>query len=339
MGAKVSIDEAARQPIFWADTSVAAVVAPAPSGPEHQPVRVHSLADLVDAFGAVEESPLGRSVGDFLLNGGQVVLAVRAEDGAAALAALEEGPSFQLLVVDPAVLEGRYADAHTLCERRRAFLVADALPGGVLPPGLGANAAVYHPRLVGQDGLERPAAPSVAGVYARTDASRGVWKGPAGTTAQLLGGVRVAQQLTERQMVALGARQVNALRPMPDGSTVVWGARTAASDPEWKYVSVRRLILFLEESLQQGLQWAVFEPNDEELRTRVCSDVQAFLHRLWHEGAFPGAKQEEAFFVRCDETTTSPEELAEGRLVCLVGVAPIRRGEFTTVRIPFVTGG
>jgi phage tail sheath protein FI len=100
---------------------------------------------------------------------------------------------------------------------------------------------------------------------------------------------------------------------------------------------VRRLILFLEESLQQGLQWAVLERNDEELRSRICSDVQEFLWRLWREGAFPGTKADEAFFVRCDDTTTSPEERAEGRLVCLVGVAPIRPREFVIVRIPFVT--
>jgi uncharacterized protein len=332
-------DPAARQPIFWADTSVAAIVGAAPTGPENQPVRVHSLAELTDAFGDVTGSPLGRAVGDFLLNGGQVVLAVRAEDAASALAALEEGPSFQLLVVDPSLLEERYAEAHALCERRRAFLVTDALAGGAMPPGLGASAAVYFPAVVGSDGAEHPAAASVAGVYARTDAARGVWRHPAGSAAQLVGTAGVAQRLTEREMAALSTRQVNALRPMPDGSLVVWGARTAASDPDRKYVAVQRLLLFLEESLQQGLQWAVHEPDDAELRKTICSDVQQFLWRLWHEGAFPGTKAEEAFFVRCDAATSSPEELAEGRGVCLVGVAPIRPGEFVTVRIPFATGG
>jgi len=339
-GSGVPTDEpVARQPIFWADTSVAAVAAPAPSGPEHQPVRVHSVAELAEEFGDVADSPLGRAVADLLGNGGKVVLALRAEDGAAALAALEQAPSFQLLVVDPALLDGRHAEAHALCERRRAFLVADALPGGAMPAGLGANAAVYHPPLLGADGTEHPAAPSVAGVYARTDAARGVWKHPAGSAAQVVGAVDVAQRLTEREMAALGTRQVNALRPMPDGSLVVWGARTAASDPDRKYVAVQRLILFLEESLHQGLPWAVQEPNDEELQATICSDVHAFLWRLWHEGAFPGTKAEEAFFVRCDATTSSPEELADGRLVCLVGVAPIRPGEFVTVRIPFATAG
>jgi hypothetical protein len=209
----------ARQPIFWADTSVAAVVAPAPAGPENQPVAVHSLDELAEGFGDIPGSPLHRAVGDFLRNGGQVALALRAQDGATALAALEQGPSFQLLVVDPTLLDGWYAEAHALSERRRAFLVADALPGGLLPPGLGANAAVYHPALVDDDGAEHPAAASVAGVYARTDAVRGVWKGPAGTTAQLVGAVDVVQRLSEREMVELGSRQVNAVRPMP---TALW---------------------------------------------------------------------------------------------------------------------
>ena len=338
-GSGVREEEPLHEPIFWADTSVTAVVAPAPEGPQNQPVRVHSLTELVAAFGDIGGSPLATAVTDFLVNGGQVALAVRSDDGAAALAALDEGPSFQLLVIDHQLLDGRYAEAHALCERRHAFLVTDALPDGTVPPGLGANAAVYHPTLLGTDGATHPAGPAVAGVYARTDAARGVWRAPAGMTAQVVGAADVSRALTTRELSILNTRRVNGLRLMPDGSVVVWGARTTSSDPDQHYVAVRRLILFLEESLEQGLAWAASEPSTEELWAKVCSEVKQFLTRLWREGALPGERPAEAFFVTCDETTTTPEQLGRGELVCLVGIAPISPGEFVTVPITFATAG
>lgn len=326
--------------LFWADTATTAIVAPAPAGPERVAVPVHSVADLAATYGDIAGSPLALAVGDFLANGGQMALAMRSDDGPAAWAALEEAPAFQLLVADPALLAGDgFAAAHALCERRRAVLVADALPDGTMPPGLGANAAVYHPHLVDAEGVSHPAAAAVAGVYARMDGSRGVWKAPAGMSAQVLGAADVAHRLSERELATLNAAHVNGLRVMPDGSVVVWGARTASADPDWKYVAVRRLILFLEESLQQGLRWAVSEPNGEESWQRVCSEINEYLTRLWREGAFPAAQPEDAFFVRCDSSTMTAEEVEAGQLVCIVGIAPIRTSEFVTVRLALTTAG
>ena len=121
---------------------------------------------------------------------------------------------------------------------------------------------------------------------------------------------------------------------MPDGTVVVWGARTAAADPDWKYVAVRRLFLFLEQSIETGMGWVHDQPNDERLWEHVCSDIALFLTRLWREGAFPGERPQLAFGVRCDRATMTEQDIVSGRLVCLVSVAPIPGpGEFITLPI------
>jgi phage tail sheath protein FI len=235
---------------------------------------------------------------------------------------------WQLLVVDPGVVD--LAAASALCERHRAFLVCDAASDGGLPAGLGSNAAVYFPSFTGRGG-SRPCAPAVAGVFARIDSTRGVWKAPAGTEATLN---RVpGRELTSEEIAELNARHVNALRTLPNVGTVVWGARTASADPEWKYVPVRRLVLFIERSIEQSLTWAVFEPNDEPLWASVRMALNDFLYDLWQQGAFLGARTEEGFFVRCDRSTMTQDDIDQGRLVVLIGVAPMRRAEFIVFRI------
>ncbi len=236
---------------------------------------------------------------------------------------------------------------------RRAFVIIDApstwsnaadVAAGV--DGLvtrDPHAALYFPRLLTPDPLNpdelRPFAPcgAVAGLYARTDAARGVWKAPAGTQATIRGAAGLTAALTDRDSGVLNDLGVNALRTFPDAGTVAWGARTllgaAGLVSDWKYVPVRRLALFIEESLHQGTRWAVFERNDEPLWAQLRTSVGSFLHPLFLQGAFQGAAAREAYFVKCDSETTTPTDVANGVVNIVVGFAPLKPAEFVILRI------
>ncbi|WP_411574946.1 phage tail sheath family protein [Streptomyces fradiae] len=200
-------------------------------------------------------------------------------------------------------------------------------------------AALYHPWLVVRDpatlrDVEVPPSGHMAGVYARVDVERGVHKAPANVVVR---GIRqtdgFAQDITRRHQDLLNPRGVNALRFFPGLGHRVWGARTLSSDSSWKYVNVRRLFLYLEESIDEGTQWVVFEPNDESLWALVRQTVGNFLTTVWRSGALAGTTADEAFFVACDRTTMTEDDLANGRLVCVVGVAPVHPAEFVIFRI------
>jgi phage tail sheath protein FI len=208
---------------------------------------------------------------------------------------------------------------------------------------LGPNAAVYFPRLRQPDparadrvGTFAPCG-AVAGVIARTDTARGVWQAPAGTEATLAGAPDLALALTDDDVDALNPLGVNALRALRGAGPVVWGARTlpaaGRSDPEWTYLPIRRLALHLESSIDRGLPWVVLEPNGAALWTKVRKRVDAFLTALFRQGALAGATPSEAFFVRCDATTMTAADVAAGRLVVVVGFAPLRPAEFVVLRI------
>ncbi|MDQ1039735.1 phage tail sheath protein FI [Streptomyces sp. V3I8] len=243
--------------------------------------------------------------------------------------------------------------AQRLCEERRIFLLVDA-PGtwgsvDTARAGLAAfdavrgnHAGLYFPHLQLTDPLTGrlrsfPPSGAVAGVYARTDSERGVWKAPAGTEARLAGVHSLAVDLTDRESGLLNPLGVNCLRTLPLVGPLVWGARTLegsdALDSEWKYVSVRRLALHVEESLQRGLQWVVFEPNDENLWQQIRLGASSYLHTLFRQGAFKGGTPREAYFVKCDRDTTTDEDIANGVVNVLVGIAPVRPAEFVIVRI------
>lgn len=310
-----------------ARTSVTALLGTCRRGPADEPVAVQSLTDFDQLYRDVRGSSLRRAARDYFSNGGRRALTVRVTDESAALANLAEH-DWQLLVVDPGVVD--LAEANALCLRHRAFLVCDAAGDGALPAGLGSNAAAYFPPFASRGG-SRPCAPAVAGVFARVDATRGVWKAPAGTEATLIGAL--SQELTPEEIDERSPCQVNALRTLPTVGAVVWGARTASSDPEWKYVPVRRLVLFLERSIEQGLQWVIFEPNDETLWAKVRLTVNSFLFDLWRQGAFVATKADEGYFARCDRSTMTQADIDAGRLVVLVGVAPLEPAEFVVIRI------
>ncbi len=236
----------------------------------------------------------------------------------------------------------------THCERmkdRFAILQAkqDAGPVADLRPPVDSKyAAFYYPwiqvidPLTGSSKLVPPGG-HVAGIYARTDTERGVHKAPAN---EIMRGVADLQfVLTQGEQEVLNPRGVNCLRSFVGRGIRVWGARTTSSDPLWKYVNVRRLFLFLEESIEESTQWVVFEPNNQRLWARVRQTVSDFLTRVWKDGALVGATPEEAFFVRCDETTMTPSEIETGRLIVVVGVAPARPAEFVIFRVAQWRGG
>ena len=173
-------------------------------------------------------------------------------------------------------------------------------------------------------------------MYARTDNARGVWKAPAGTAADLLGVSGLSYNVTDSENEAVNALGINCLRIFPTG-TLVWGARTLegadASASEWKYIPVRRLALFLEESIYSGIQWAVFEPNAEPLWAQIRLNVGAFLQKLFSQGPFQGNTPRDAYFVKCDAATTTQNDIDAGVVNVVVGFAPLKRAEFIVLTI------
>jgi phage tail sheath protein FI len=169
------------------------------------------------------------------------------------------------------------------------------------------------------------------GLYARTDAERGVFKSPANDT--LLGALALEYEITDGDQDDLNPRGVNAIRSFPGRGILVWGARTLTSNSLWKYVSVRRLFIFLERSIYEGTQWVVFEPNDPRLWARVVDSIRLFLRGQWRAGALFGVREQDAYYIACDETTMTQDDILNGRLVCEVGIAPVRPAEFVIFRI------
>jgi len=197
-------------------------------------------------------------------------------------------------------------------------------------------AALYYPWIEVRDSLAGrnvQVAPSghMAGIYARVDVERGVHKAPANEVIR--GITRIADDVTKREQDMLNPRNINALRFFPGRGNRVWGARVLTSDASWKYINVRRLFIFVEESIEEGTQWVVFEPNDEPLWARVRQTITNFLTTTWRSGALQGAKADEAFFVKVDRTTMTQDDIDNGRLICLIGIAPVKPAEFVIFRI------
>ncbi|HEY0078512.1 MAG TPA: phage tail sheath C-terminal domain-containing protein [Pyrinomonadaceae bacterium] len=207
-------------------------------------------------------------------------------------------------------------------------------------------AAIYYPRIMVSDPLSQtdmPVPPSghVAGIYARTDIERGVHKAPANEVIRGITGLELKLNKEEQDILNPSPVNINVLRDFRSTGRGlrVWGARCITSDPDWKYVNVRRLFIFIEESIDEGTQWVVFEPNDEPLWERVRRTVTAFLTNVWRDGALQGKTPEEAFFVKCDRTTMTQADIDNGRLIVLVGIAPVRPAEFVIFRIGQWVGG
>jgi phage tail sheath protein FI len=284
------------------------------------------------------------------------------------LFSLDKADLFNLLCIPPFLPTGDVdpnivAPAAAYCETRRAMLLVDPRSDwknkddakGDSPTtgvaGIGTNsknAALFFPRLLEADPLRENRleefAPSgaVAGVFARTDTQRGVWKAPAGLEATLVGVPRLTVNLTDLENGELNQLGVNCLRTLPAAGRVVWGARTLQGNDrlasEWKYIPVRRTALFIEESLYRGTQWVVFEPNDEPLWAQIRMNVGAFMQNLFRQGAFQGKNPREAYLVKCDKETTTQNHVNQGIVNIVVGFAPLKPAEFVIIKIQQLAG-
>ncbi len=324
------------------------------------PADVHALVwldlgDAVTAPDALGEALLSPGPGGIQLVGGTDGAQPTAAALATGLAALADAEDVSIVALpDGADLPAsECVDAAAAlvahCEEQRFRVAIVDPPAGLDTTGVlefrsrfeSSRAAVYHPWVLiadpdatdagASDPVAVPPSGAVAGVYARVDLERGVHAPPAN---QALAGVTgLAGPSGAREQELLGPAGVNALRSVAGRGHLVRGGRTMSSDPEWRYVNVRRLFIYLEHSIDRGTQWAVFEPNGERLWTSVRRAVEDFLLTQWRSGALAGQTPDEAFFVRCDRTTMSQNDLDNGRLVVLVGVAPLRPAEFVVLRI------
>jgi len=247
--------------------------------------------------------------------------------------------------------DGLRTDLITHCEQDTGDRVAILQPpAGTQPDAVRATAgevdtsyaALYYPwvRVVDPDTGNETAVPPgghVAGIYARSDAENGVHKAPANEVVRGIQSLELP--LTDADQSQLNPRGVNCIRSFRGRGIRVWGARTLSSDPSWKYVNVRRLLLYIEESIDEGTQWVVFESNDERTWARVRQTIRNFLTTVWEDGALMGSSPEEAFFVTCDRSTMTQDDIDSGRLICEIGVAPVKPAEFVIFRISQWTGG
>jgi phage tail sheath protein FI len=341
-------------------TSIAAFIGAAKKGRTNRAMRVQSFADFERQFGGlVANLHLGYAVQQFFQNGGSDAWVVRVAKNATlpkvlkGLRALDAVDLINLLALpgvnDPAIISA----AAEYCRQRRAFFIADspasaktpsqmltAIQNSVLPRT--SYGAVYYPWIKISDSLNggqpRPTPPSgtIAGLIARTDSTRGVWKAPAGIEAVLNGVQDVEYKLTDAENGLLNPRAVNCLRVLPN-AIVAWGARTLEGDDQnasdWKYIPVSRTALFIEESVDRGLQWTVFEPNAEPLWAQIRLNVGAFMNGLFRQGAFQGVSPKNAYFVKCDAQTTTQNDLNNGVVNLMIGFAPLKPAEFVIIKI------
>lgn len=327
-------------------TRPAASTAPAPGG---------------DPFGTTTSTGVGTAASDGnALTNTQYLGSESLKTG---LFALEQADLFNLLCIPPIsdttdIPDDVWSAADSYCLRRRAMLlvdapsdwtsVADAVSG---ISGVGAasrNAAIYFPRLRQPNPLRdsqiETFAPcgAVAGLIARTDGARGVWKAPAGLEATLVGVPELSVPLTDAENGQLNPLGINCLRSMVPAGRIAWGARTRQGDDrlasEWKYLPVRRLALYIEESLYRGTQWVVFEPNDEPLWAQIRLNVGAFMHTLFRQGAFQGSTPAAAYLVKCDRETTTQDDINRGVVNVLVGFAPLKPAEFVILKLQQLAG-
>ena len=321
--------------------------------------RMGELNTVMDAMGGLDSQPLNQTVYEGL-----------AADKTG-LHALDKADLFNLLCIPPDVREGDtesavYQTAMSYCKERRAMLIVDApqtwsankdtaatkARDGLADLGLSGeaarNAALYFPRVLEADPLRDGQIDAfvpcgiVAGIMARTDTARGVWKAPAGLDASMNGIQGVNVPLNDAENGMLNPLGINCLRTFPVNGRVIWGARTLRGADqladEWKYIPVRRTALFIEESLYRGTQWVVFEPNDEPLWAQIRLNIGAFMHNLFRQGAFQGSTPRDAYFVKCDKETTTQNDINLGIVNIHVGFTPLKPAEFVVIKIQQMAG-
>jgi phage tail sheath protein FI len=323
----------------------------AAKGPANQATLVTSFAEFQRVFGGLRpQAELGYAVDLFFANGGRRAWIVRVSSISKvplSLVAYDTARVNMLCVPgcsDPAVLIPVLA----YCERNRVFAVIDPPSADVaatralastLRSNNPLNSALYFPPITIPDPLhalaprQTPPSGAVAGLIALTDMTRGVWIAPAGNQAVLQGVMGVTLSIDQARAAVLAAAGVNAIRKIPPGGIVVWSAQTLSPLDPWKYVPVRRYVLYLEESLHEGLGWAVFEPSDEPLWSRLKVDICTFLTHEWRLGALVGATADQAFFVKTGREVMSQADITGGRAVILVGFTPTGSLSLITLRV------
>ncbi len=281
-------------------------------------------------------------------------------NGSGGVKYLDRVDLFNLLCVPGESTATTLASLEQFCRERRAFLIADCAqndtfgtlqqsgPNSAITGDDAINAAFYFPWVNAPDPLDEnrptdfPPCGFVAGLYARTDTNRGVWKAPAGTEASLGGVIDVTSPLTDLENGVLNVQAVNCIRSFPVYGTVLWGSRTLQGNnergSEWKYIPVRRTALFIEESLYRGTQWVVFEPNDEPLWAQIRLNIGAFMNGLFRQGAFQGTTPRDAYFVKCDKETTTQNDINLGIVNIIVGFAPLKPAEFVVIKLQQIAG-
>lgn len=349
-------------------TSTAAFVAPVGAG-SVEPVRLRSWQEFSDRYAVSGEGRglagpnLAEAVYGFFANGGTscYVVGTGGDDlGAytAALAGLEKVPEVNMVVAPdlwkdegdaPAIARAIAGHCAQVGNRLALLHTKQGASAGVAAKtvellALGADDAafttLYYPWLEvpGTDGTSRTVPPTghIAGVWARTDAERGVFKAPA--NQNLRGALSIETQLTDNEQGPLNEAGVNCLRAFPDRGLLVWGARTLSTNRDWKYLNVRRLASFLSESIRSGTAWTASEPNGERLQATLRHSVGSFLTDQWRQGALLGRTPDEAFYVICDETNNPAGTIDDGKVICDIGVAPVRPAEFVHFTITQIAG-
>ena len=365
----------ASKPIEAVGTSTVGFVGESKKGPVNKAVFCPNWSTYTKNFGDFSDGGhLAHAVYGFFNNGGArcFVLNVGVGEGDAAKAktdkaarfiGFDKGPGERAglhafeeieeinIVVAPGQTDPAIQDAVlTHCEKMRyRFAILDCPEtiesGGVdkLPkPRDSKYGAYYFPWIKVFDPNEGevyvPPSGHMAGIFARSDAERGVHKAPANEIVR--GALDLKYNITKGEQDLLNPKGINCIRNFPNRGIRVWGARTISSDPEWRYVNVRRLFNMVEQSIENGTQWVVFEPNDQKLWKRVNRNITAFLLRVWRDGALFGETPEQAFYVRCDSETNPPEVIDAGQLVVEIGMCPTKPAEFVIFRIgQMPTGG
>ena len=342
------------KPIEGVPTSTAGFIGPCLKGPFKRATLVTSLAEFERTYGRGRGPNFTwHAARAFFEEGGRRLYIARAQrwtagDCRKALKCFEVIEDISIVAAPgstsgptgPAIAKALIEHAERM---RYRFAVLDSGPGQsiddvrAMRTGLtSSRAALYYPwvRVKDPNGageLSQPPSGFVAGIYARADVSRGVSKAPANEVVRLA--VGLDRYVTEAEQAVLNPESINCIRAFGPRDFRVWGGRTLSADPEWKYVNVRRLFIYLEASIDRGTQWAVFEPNAEPLWTNIRRTVENFLMNEWRSGSLPGTRAEEAFFVKCDRSTMTQDDIDQGRLICAVGVAAVRPAEFVIFRI------
>jgi phage tail sheath protein FI len=354
--------------IVGVSTSTALLIGTLPKGRQYTTTNIRSLQELERIFNGLKTNNLAFLVAkQFFENGGKnlwfISTGIRLSRAATpflkGLSLLSRIPFFNMLMIpETTLLPDREAAkvfqaAVPLIEKHRAVYLLDppqqdALRQTVkdLAAWFRAQVGIRHPnvvlyfprvqvrsRVASPPTVTIPVSGSMAGLFARLDGIRGVWKAPAGTEAKLQGVVGLVQLLTSRDIDLLTSANINALKQIPSSAFVAWGARTLSSDPEWKYLPVRRTALFIESSIQQGTKWAVLEPNDEPLWAQIRRSAEIFMEALFRQGAFQGARAQDAYFVKCGRETTTIANQAAGIVRLMVGFAPLKPAEFVILKI------